>query len=60
MAPKYLRLSASAYFDELPSADRIDEVAQVYVDALQRAKWVDTVATTPESFVLGPVNTISG
>jgi hypothetical protein len=38
-------------FDGLPSADRIDEVAQAYVDALQRAKRVDTIATTPETFI---------
>jgi len=38
-------------FDVLPNADRIDEVAQAYVDALQRAKRVDTVATTPETFI---------
>jgi Protein of unknown function (DUF499) len=30
-------------FDELPSGDRIDEVAQAYVGALQKAKRVDTV-----------------
>lgn len=38
-------------FDSLPSADRIDEVAQAYVDALQKAKRVDTIATTPETFI---------
>lgn len=38
-------------FDSLPSADRIDEVAQAYVDALQKAKRVDTIATTPEMFI---------
>ena len=38
-------------FDSLPSADRIDEVAQAYVNALQKAKRVDTIATTPESFI---------
>ncbi|MER9758003.1 DUF499 domain-containing protein [Mesorhizobium sp. M0166] len=38
-------------FDGLPSADRIDEVAQAYVDALQKAKRVDTIATTPETFI---------
>ncbi len=38
-------------FDKLPPEDRIDEVAQAYVDALQKAKRVDTVATTPETFV---------
>jgi len=38
-------------FDSLPSSDRIDEVAQAYVDALQKAKRVDTIATTPETFI---------
>lgn len=38
-------------FDTLPSADRIDEVAQAYVSALQKAKRVDTIPTTPETFV---------
>jgi hypothetical protein len=38
-------------FDALPSADRIDDVAQAYVDALQKAKRVDTIATTPETFI---------
>lgn len=38
-------------FDNLPPEDRIDEVAQAYVDALQKAKRVDTVATTPETFI---------
>ncbi|HRJ01974.1 MAG TPA: DUF499 domain-containing protein [Hyphomonas sp.] len=38
-------------FDSLPSADRIDEVAQAYVDALQKAKRVDTIPTTPETFI---------
>ena len=38
-------------FDGLPAADRIDEVAQAYVDALQKAKRVDTIATTPETFI---------
>ncbi|MCB1501366.1 MAG: DUF499 domain-containing protein [Bauldia sp.] len=38
-------------FDGLPTADRIDEVAQAYVDALQKAKRVDTIATTPETFI---------
>jgi predicted AAA+ superfamily ATPase len=32
-------------FDNLPPEDRIDEVAQAYVDALQKAKRVDTVAS---------------
>src|SRR5258708_33710218 len=38
-------------FDALPSSDRIDEVAQAYVSALQKAKRVDTIPTTPETFV---------
>lgn len=38
-------------FDELPPPERIDEVAQAYVDALQKAKRVDTIATTPETFI---------
>jgi hypothetical protein len=38
-------------FDALPSKDRIDEVAQAYVAALQKAKRVDTISTTPETFV---------
>ncbi len=38
-------------FDGLPSAERIDEIAQAYVAALQKAKRVDTMPTTPETFV---------
>ena len=38
-------------FDGLPSEDRIDEVAQAYVAALQKAKRVDTIPTTPETFI---------
>ena len=38
-------------FDGLPRQDRIDEVAQAYVDALQKAKRVDTIPTTPETFI---------
>lgn len=38
-------------FDSLPSDDRIQDVAQAYVDALQKAKRVDTIATTPETFI---------
>jgi predicted AAA+ superfamily ATPase len=38
-------------FDELPGQERIDEVAQAYVDALQKAKRVDTIPSTPETFV---------
>jgi len=38
-------------FDNLPSQERIDEVAQGYVAALQKAKRVDTIPTTPETFV---------
>ncbi|MCA9233046.1 MAG: ATP-binding protein, partial [Planctomycetales bacterium] len=38
-------------FDALPPADKIDEVAQAYVAALQRARRVDTIPTTPETFI---------
>ena len=38
-------------FDRLPPPGRIDEVAQAYVDALHKAKRVDTIATTPETFI---------
>ncbi len=38
-------------FDTLPNAGRIDEVAQAYVGALQKAKRVDTIASTPEAVV---------
>ena len=38
-------------FDTLPTDDRIDEVAQAYVGALQKAKRVDTIASTPEAVV---------
>ena len=38
-------------FDKLPPAGKIDEVAQAYVAALQRAKRVDTIPTTPETFI---------
>ena len=38
-------------FDGLPSQEKIDEVAQAYVAALQKAKRVDTIPTTPETFV---------
>ena len=38
-------------FDGLPAADRIDEVAQAYVGALQKAKRVDTIPSTPETFI---------
>jgi hypothetical protein len=38
-------------FDGLPSSDRVDEVAQAYVAALQKAKRVDTIPTTPETFI---------
>jgi hypothetical protein len=38
-------------FDRLPQGDRIDEVAQAYVAALQKAKRVDTIPTTPETFI---------
>jgi len=38
-------------FDSLPPPERIDEVAQAYVAALQRAKRVDTIPSTPETFI---------
>lgn len=38
-------------FDALPAPEKIDEVAQAYVEALERARRVDTIAMTPESFV---------
>lgn len=38
-------------FDGLPSSDKIDEVAQAYVAALHKAKRVDTIPTTPETFI---------
>ena len=38
-------------FDELPSAERIDQVARAYVSALQKAKRVDTIPTAPETYV---------
>jgi hypothetical protein len=38
-------------FDSLPSPERIDEVAQAYVGALQKAKRVDTTPSTPETFI---------
>jgi hypothetical protein len=38
-------------FDDLPPPERIDEVAQAYVAALQKAKRVDTIPSTPETFI---------
>ncbi len=38
-------------FDGLPTDDKIDDVAQAYVAALQKAKRVDTIPTTPETFI---------
>lgn len=38
-------------FDAWPAEARIDEIAQAYVSALQKAKRVDTIPTTPETFV---------
>jgi hypothetical protein len=38
-------------FDALPPDDKIDDVAQAYVAALQKAKRVDTIPTTPETFI---------
>lgn len=38
-------------FDKLPTDERIQEVAQAYVSALQKAKRVDSIPTTPETFI---------
>jgi predicted AAA+ superfamily ATPase len=38
-------------FDDLPPPERIDEVAQAYVGALQKAKRVDTIPSRPETFI---------
>jgi hypothetical protein len=38
-------------FDKLLPTDRIDEVARAYVSALQKAKRVDSIPTTPETYV---------
>jgi hypothetical protein len=38
-------------FDKLASAKQIDEVAKAYVEALQRARRVDTIPTPPEKFM---------
>ncbi len=38
-------------FDGLPPPDRVDEIAQAYVAALQKAKRIDTIPTTPETFI---------
>jgi hypothetical protein len=38
-------------FDKLPPPDKIDEIAQAYVSSLQKAKRVDTIPTTPETFI---------
>jgi len=38
-------------FDSLPPPEKIDAVAQAYVSALQKAKRVDTIPTTPETFI---------
>jgi hypothetical protein len=38
-------------FEELPSESKIDEVAQSFVNVLQKAKRIDTIATTPETFI---------
>ena len=43
--------SASGSSMDCPASERIDEVAQAYVSALQKAKRVDTIPTTPETFV---------
>jgi len=38
-------------FDQLPGTDKIDAVARAYVAALQKAKRVDTIPTTPEIYI---------
>ena len=38
-------------FDELPDAARIEEVGQAFVDALDRAKRVDTLPSVPETYL---------
>jgi len=38
-------------FDRLPSDDVVEEIAQAYVDELNRAKKVDDVPTIPESYI---------
>ncbi len=38
-------------FDALPPPEKIDEVAQAYVETLERAKRVDTISITPETFI---------
>ncbi|MCJ2007043.1 DUF499 domain-containing protein [Methylobacterium sp. J-092] len=38
-------------FDDLPPDDVIDEVAQAYVDELNKAKKIDDIASVPESFI---------
>jgi uncharacterized protein DUF499 len=38
-------------FDKLPSPEQINEVAKAYVKALQKAKRVDTIPSTPETFI---------
>jgi predicted AAA+ superfamily ATPase len=38
-------------FDKLPDGDVIEEIAQAYVDELNRAKKVDDVPSIPESFI---------
>lgn len=38
-------------FDKLPDGDAIEEIAQAYVDELNRAKKVDDVPSIPESFI---------
>lgn len=38
-------------FDELPDDDRIEEVAQACVDALNKAKKLDAIAAAPETFL---------
>lgn len=38
-------------FDDLPDEDRIDELAQAYVEALNKAKKLDAITALPETFL---------
>lgn len=38
-------------FDKLPDDDVVDEIAQAYVDELNRAKRVDDIPAVPESYI---------
>lgn len=49
--PEIFAIVRKRLFDKLPPPERIDEVAQAYVAALQKAKRVDTIPTPPETFI---------